>query len=155
MNGIMEDNILKAVLSGHIDSANVPAVEAGIMQLREGCPHEGLILDLKDLTYISSAGLRMVLRLGKLEPSFRLVNASPEVYEILDITGFTEMFSVEKACRVISVEGCEAIGQGANGVVYRIDNETVVKVYRNPDCLPDVKRERELARKPLLRASCF
>ena len=147
MNGIMEDNILKAVLSGHIDSANVPAVEAGIMQLREGCPHEGLILDLKDLTYISSAGLRMVLRLGKLEPSFRLVNASPEVYEILDITGFTEMFSVEKACRVISVEGCEAIGQGANGVVYRIDNETVVKVYRNPDCLPDVKRERELARK--------
>ena len=96
MNGMMEGNILKAPLSGHIDSANAPAVEAGIMQLRESCPHEGLILDLKDLTYISSAGLRMVLRLGKLEPSFRLINASPEVYEILDITGFTEMFSVER-----------------------------------------------------------
>lgn len=70
MNGIMEDNILKAVLSGHIDSANVPAVEAGIMQLREGCPHEGLILDLKDLTYISSAGLRRCCGWESWSPRF-------------------------------------------------------------------------------------
>lgn len=147
MNGITEDNLLKVALSGHIDSTNAPVLETEVMAKRESCPHDGMILDLKDLTYISSAGLRMVLHLGKLEPQFKLVNASPEVYEILDITGFTEMFSVEKAYRVLSVEGCEIIGQGANGTVYRIDRETVIKVYRNPDCLPDVKRERELARR--------
>ena len=39
------------------------------------------------------------------------------------------------------------IGRGANGTVYRIDKDTVVKVYRDADCLPDVQRERELARK--------
>ncbi len=69
------------------------------------------------------------------------------VYEILDITGFTELLPVERAYRSVSVEGCEAIGQGANGVVYRLDKDTAVNVYRNPDSLPDVKRERELARK--------
>ena len=69
------------------------------------------------------------------------------VYEILDITGFTELLPVERAYRSVSVEGCEAIGQGANGVVYRLDKDTAVKVYRNPDSLPDVRRERELARK--------
>ena len=56
------------------------------------------------------------------------------------------MMKVEKAYRVISVDGCEVIGQGANGKVYRIDRDTIVKVYMNPDSLPDIQRERELAR---------
>lgn len=147
MNGTMEKDALRLALSGHIDSGNAPAVESEVMEAREGQAHSGLILDLKDLSYISSAGLRVVLRLRKLEPELRLVNVSAEVYEILDMTGFTEMMPVEKAYRNISVEGCEAIGRGANGIVYRIDKDTVVKVYRDPDSLPDVQRERELARK--------
>lgn len=147
MNATMENGILKAALSGHIDSGNAPAVESELMALREREPHDGMVLDLKELTYISSAGLRVVLRLRKLEPQFKLVNVSAEVYEILDMTGFTEMMTVEKAYRELSVEGCEVIGRGANGTVYRIDKDTVVKVYRDADCLPDVQRERELARK--------
>ena len=62
------------------------------------------------------------------------------------MTGFTEMVDISKAYRVISVDGCEVIGQGANGMVYRIDPDTIVKVYRNPDSLPEIHRERELAR---------
>lgn len=147
MNATMENGILKAAISGHIDSGNAPAVESELMALREREPHDGMVLDLKELTYISSAGLRVVLRLRKLEPQFKLVNVSAEVYEILDMTGFTEMMTVEKAYRELSVEGCEVIGRGANGTVYRIDKDTVVKVYRDADCLPDVQRERELARK--------
>ena len=147
MNASMEKDTLVIALSGHIDSGNAPAIESEIMQEREKHPHAGLTLDLRDLAYISSAGLRVVLRLRKLENEFRLVNVSAEVYEILEMTGFTEMRPVEKARRSISVEGCEAIGRGANGIVYRIDKDTVVKVYQSADCLPDVQRERELARK--------
>ncbi len=76
----------------------------------------------------------------------KIINASREVYDILDMTGFTEMMEVERAYRVFSVEGCEVIGQGANGKVYRIDRDTIVKVYLNPDALPEIHRERELAR---------
>ena len=147
MIGTMEKDTLNIALTGHIDSTNAPAVEEEVMALREQHPHSALTLDMKELTYISSAGLRVVLRLRKLEPQFQLVNVSPEVYEILDMTGFTEMMPVEKARRTLSVEGCEIIGRGANGAVYRIDKDTVVKVYHNSDCLPDVQRERELARK--------
>ena len=147
MKASMEKDTLVIALSGHIDSGNAPAIESEIMQEREKQPHDGLTLDLRELAYISSAGLRVVLRLRKLEPSFKLVNVSAEVYEILEMTGFTEMMPVEKARRSISIEGCEAIGRGANGIVYRIDKDTVVKVYQSADCLPDVQRERELARK--------
>ncbi len=147
MNGNTENGILTITLSGHIDSGNAAKLEREIAALREEKPHTGLVLDLQDVSYISSAGLRVVLRLRKAEPSLRLVNAGAEVYEVLDMTGFTEMLPVEKAYRTLCIDGCEALGRGSNGTVYRIDRDTVVKVYHNPDCLPDVQRERELARK--------
>ena len=105
-----------------------------------------LTLDATDLKYISSAGLRIILRLRKEMKDLKIINVQPEVYEIFDMTGFTEMVDIQKAYRVISVEGCEVIGQGANGKVYRIDPDTIVKVYLNPDSLPEIHRERELAR---------
>ena len=105
---------------------------------------------MQDLQYISSAGLRILLRLKKIYPELRVVNVSSEVYEVLNITGFTEMMNVQKAYRELSVEGCEVIGQGANGKVYRIDADTIVKVYYKPDALPDIERERELARTALI-----
>ena len=107
---------------------------------------ETVILDFGELQYISSAGLRIILRLRKEVKDTRITNVSPDVYEILEMTGFTDMMQVQKAYRVISVEGCEVIGQGANGRVYRIDRDTIVKVYLNPDALPEIQRERELAR---------
>ena len=106
-----------------------------------------MVLDAEKLEYISSAGLRVILRLRKQEPELAIVNASPEVYEIFEMTGFTEMMPVSRAYRRVSVDGCEVIGQGANGKVYRLDPETIIKVYLNPNSLPDIHWERELARK--------
>ncbi len=141
-----EEGILTIYLKGHIDSANAADVEKEINEARDYVAADHVILDCEELTYISSAGLRVILRLRKEMPDLKVINVSPEVYEIFDMTGFTEMIDIHKAYRRISVEGCEVIGQGANGMVYRIDPDTIVKVYRNPDALPEIHRERELAR---------
>lgn len=138
---------LTIALSGHVDSANAPQIEKEIGELRDRHPHEELVLDMENLEYISSAGLRVILRLRKAEQKLSLVNVSSAVYEILEMTGFAEMLPVQKAYRRLSVDGCEVIGQGANGKVYRLDPDTIIKVYYNPDSLPDIQRERELARK--------
>ena len=143
----VENGILTIFASGRIDSTNAPAVEAQIEEQRSANPHTGIVLDIDALEYISSAGLRVILRLRKSEPSLKVENASSDVYEVFEITGFSEMIPITKAYRKISVEGCEVIGQGANGKVYRIDGDTIVKVYLNPDSLPDIHRERELARR--------
>ena len=139
-------DLLTVYLKGHIDSANAGQVEKEIQQVRAQSEADELLLDAEQLEYISSAGLRVILRLRKKLPDLKIINVSPEVYEIFDMTGFTEMMEVQKAYRCIDVEGCEIIGQGANGMVYRIDPDTIVKVYRNPDSLPEIHRERELAR---------
>ena len=140
------DQALTLKLRGHIDSANAAAVEKAIQDIRAREPAEQVLVDCEELEYISSAGLRVILRLKKAAPSLRLVNVSAQVYEIFEMTGFTEMMDISKAYRVISVDGCEVIGQGANGRVYRIDPDTIVKEYLSPDSLPEIQRERELAR---------
>ncbi|MDO5439257.1 MAG: anti-sigma factor antagonist [Erysipelotrichaceae bacterium] len=145
-----KENILTVGLQGHIDSNNAAAVEAEINQAMEGKDVSNVIVDMRDLQYISSAGLRILLRLKKNFADLKIVNVNSEVYEILDITGFSEMMNVQKAYREVSVEGCEVIGQGANGKVYRIDADTIVKVYFKPDALPEIERERELARTALI-----
>lgn len=133
-------------LSGRIDSSNAAKVEKKINeQIGNDC--EELELDASELEYISSAGLRVILRLKKANATTKVINCMPEVYEIFDMTGFTEMMDISKAYRKLSVDGCEVIGEGANGLVYRIDADTIIKVYKNPDSLDEIHNERELARK--------
>lgn len=141
-----EGSRLVAALSGTINSANAKEVEAEIRQAVTEYHPDAVVVDFDTLEYITSAGLRVILRLKQDIDDTRIVNAHPDAYDVLDMTGFTEMLEVEKAYRVISVEGCEVIGEGANGQVYRIDPDTIVKVYRNPDALPEINRERQLAR---------
>ena len=90
------------------------------------------------------------MKLRKKCGNIEIVGVSPEVYDILEMTGFTEMAKVQKAYRRLSVEGCEVLGEGSNGVVYRYDPEIVVKVYRNADALNEIQRERQLARRALI-----
>lgn len=133
-------------LAGRIDSSNAAAVEQEIQTLLDGWAGPALTLDAEALEYLSSAGLRVLLRLRKRYAGLEIINVCSDVYEIFEMTGFSEMMPISKAYRRVSVEGCEVIGQGANGKVYRIDPDTIVKVYYNPDALPDIHRERELAR---------
>lgn len=137
-------------LCGRIDSSNAANTETDIMAQLAGKGDVDIILDASNLEYISSAGLRVILRLKKICPELKITGVSSEVYDIFDMTGFTEMMTVEKAYRVVSVEGCEVIGEGANGKVYRIDGDNVVKTYKNADALSEIQHEREVARLALV-----
>ena len=141
---------MKLELKGRIDSNNAAAVEKELMSKLAGEDGAAVELDAAGLDYISSAGLRVLLRIRKSHPDMRITGVNSDVYEILDMTGFTEMMQVEKAYRVVSVEGCEEIGRGANGTIYRIDQDNVVKVYNNADALDDIQHEREVAKLALI-----
>lgn len=146
VQGREENGKLVIVLSGKINSSNASAVENELRELCREHPCDSVELDCDALEYCTSAGLRVILRLKQNVDDTVLVNVNADLYNIFEMTGFTEMMEVHKAYRVISVEDCEVIGQGANGKVYRIDPDTIVKVYLNPDALPEIHRERELAR---------
>ena len=142
-----DKDILYISLEGRIDASNAADVEKEINEIRKA--NEGLhtVLDADNLEYISSAGLRIMLRLRKEEKGLAIINVSPEVYSVFEMTGFTEMMKIEKTYPRISIEGCEFIAKGANGAVYRYDDETIVKLYFNRDALPEIMQERENSRR--------
>ena len=126
---------------------NFAEVEADILNQLEGHNYDEIVLDAKETNYISSAGLRVVLNLKKKYDKVSVINASIEVYDIFEMTGFTNIVNVEKALREVSVEGCKIIGKGAHGIVYSTAPDTIVKVYEKGACLDDIKNERELSKK--------
>ena len=133
-------------LKGRIDSSNAAETEMNINE-QLGNNVDELVLDADELEYISSAGLRVILRLKKQIPNTKVINCNSDVYDIFDMTGFSEMMEITRAYRKISIDNCEIIGEGANGIVYRTDPDTIVKVYKMPDSLNEINKERELARK--------
>ena len=143
----LDKDILYIAMEGRIDASNAAAAEEKIFSIKRENPGKHTVVDADKLEYISSAGLRVILRLRKEEPKLAVINVAPDVYEVFDMTGFTDMITVEKAYQRMSVEGCEFIAKGANGAVYRYNDETILKTYFAKDALPEIKQERENARR--------
>ena len=142
-----DKNILYIAVEGRIDASNAAAAEEKIFAIKKENEGKHTVIDADNLEYISSAGLRVILKIRKEEPKLAIINVAPDVYDVLDMTGFTDMITVEKAYKRMSVEGCEFIAKGANGAVYRYDDETILKTYYSKDALPEIQQERESARK--------
>lgn len=144
----MKDGVQIFSFHGRIDSSNSEEIASSVMPKMAG----QVVFDFADVQYISSAGLRFVLNAAKQASSFRVDNVRPEVYEVFDMTGFTQIIKVNKAMREISIEGKEMIGEGYMGRVYRLDPDTIIKVfYRGgADTLADIERETGLAKKAFI-----
>ena len=133
-------------LNGRIDSTNASSVEEDIMKILGENPDLPVTIDCTALDYISSAGLRVLMKTKKAVKDTKLINVAPAVYDILETTGFTELMDIHKVLKTISVKGCEVIGKGAKGTVYRIDKETIVKTFKPGSDISDIEKERKLAR---------
>lgn len=145
-----ENGKLVIELTGRVDSGNAAKVEAELGAAVAAAGADAVVIDTSNLDYISSAGLRVLLKLRKGLSELTITEASPEVYEVFEMTGFTDLMDVRKRLREISVEGCECIGRGGNGAVYRLDDETIVKVYyAATETLEKIQASRKSAQKLL------
>ena len=141
----IKDDICYVCLDGSITSANSSQFEETVKDVK--C--DGMIIDCKDLEFISSAGLRVILALKKKcgDKTFKVINVNNEVKNIFDITGFSEIMDVSGVSREVSVEGCDLIGAGACGECFRIDDETIIKLYYPGVSEEEIEREKTLAKK--------
>lgn len=137
-------------LSGSISADNAKQVEEDIQAIREDDPASDVVIDADDLAYISSAGLRVIMRLLKSLGKLTVRNVRPDVYDVFEMTGLTELIDVRRAPREIAIDGLEVIARGGQGTVYRLDEDTIVKLYRVGYSLDDIDRERRFARAALI-----
>ncbi len=82
-------------VSGRLDTMTAPELENVIKENLNDV--EELVLDFQNLEYISSAGLRVVLGARKAmgDGSFAVRNLCSDVREIFDITGFSDIITIE------------------------------------------------------------
>ena len=145
-----EGDKLIICFEGRISSDNVDQIERETEDLMEK-NNKPFLFDAENLSYISSAGLRFLLKLSKKGTEKLTVrNVSPEIYEIFETTGFNTLLDIKKKMRDFSVEGCPIIGKGAMGTVYRIDSDTIIKVFDKADDPASVEDEVKKAKAAFL-----
>ncbi|MCQ2566040.1 MAG: STAS domain-containing protein [Clostridia bacterium] len=82
-------------LEGRLDSATAPLLQE---QLGDLSGISQLIFDMNQLEYVSSAGLRVLLKAQKVmikQGSMKIVGVNSLILEVFEITGFSEIFTVE------------------------------------------------------------
>ena len=96
VNTKKENNNVTLTVEGRLDTTTAPVLEKTIND--ECQTAEGLILDLKSLDYISSAGLRVLLGAQKKmqkQGFMKLINVNKTVMDILERTGFANILTIE------------------------------------------------------------
>ena len=89
-----EETIIK--IEGRLDTTTAPALEKAIQE--DIGDTRNLVLDVKGMGYISSAGLRVLLTAQKKMQrigSMKVTGVCPEVMEVLEMTGFADILVIE------------------------------------------------------------
>jgi anti-sigma B factor antagonist len=90
------DGVTVVVMTGSIDGKNAPEVQQELLPLIDN--HDALVLDMQGVTYMSSAGLRVMLLLYRQAASqdshLALTGLAEEVEDVMTATGFLDFFTV-------------------------------------------------------------
>lgn len=97
---LVEKNIdntkMTVKISGRMDTNTAPEVEESLKESIDGITE--LIIDLSDLEYISSAGLRVLLAAQKImnkQGSMTVTGVNSSIMEIFEVTGFNDILTIK------------------------------------------------------------
>ena len=146
MRTTLENNVITVYLGGEINSYNADNIEKEILETLKNQSFQKVILDFSSVTYISSAGLRIILKLKQMYNDISIVETTLEVYDIFSMTGFTNIMDIKKGLKRVYLSGAEIVGDGYYSTVYRIDKDTIIKVFNRVSDSEQIERELKLAK---------
>lgn len=91
------NNVMTLSISGRLDTLTAPDLEKEIEELSSTDVTE-LVIDMKELEYTSSAGLRALLKAQKLmneKGKMEIINVNETIMEVFEITGFSDILSIK------------------------------------------------------------
>ena len=146
----LENNVLTLYLGGEINSYNADNIEKEMKESIGDQKFDRLVLDFSSVTYVSSAGLRIILKMKQTYNNVSVVETSLEVYDIFSMTGFTNIMEIKKGLRKVYLSGAEVIGTGYYSTVYRVDKDTIIKVFNRVSDTEQIERELKLAKEAFI-----
>ncbi|MEE3468674.1 MAG: phosphotransferase [Eubacterium sp.] len=151
MDYAVNGNVLSIVMPDRVSENNAAQIKEDCFSLLKQYPDKEIWIDCDSLKYISSSGLRALLSIQKKKgkEQITLKKVHKEVNEILEMTGFDEIFHVSKTLRQCSVKGCEMIASSTNGWLYKLQKGIMVKVFYEGHTLEEVEKELAMTQKAL------
>jgi len=150
----MKFNLVKETitiyLEGRITADTALEVEKELFEILEKNDAQKVVLDMSNVSYISSAGLRVILKVKQKCEKTAIQGCNLDVYEVFEMTGFTEIMTVKKALKQISLKDAKVIGDGYFSTVYRLDGDTIIKVFNRTSDEGQIERELRLAREAFI-----
>ena len=98
INKTIENEKAVFALAGRLDTVSAPELEAELKASLPGVTE--LTLDLEELDYVSSAGLRVLLATQKImnqQGEMKLIHVGETIMEIFEVTGFSDILTIECA----------------------------------------------------------
>ena len=96
VNYTKETSKLTVVPEGRIDTLSAPELEKKLGEILGGVTE--LVLDMAKVEYVSSAGLRVILKIQKImlrQGKMKLISVNESVMEVFEITGFSDILNIE------------------------------------------------------------
>ena len=138
----MDQTEYRILFPERLDAANTGEYLEKYLKEIDEVPSDMMVTgDLEETTYLSSSGLRLILTLAKKRRDFRLINVSPEVYEVLDMTGLSKKMEIERRIMRIAPIESEPIARGSNGQVYAIEKDIIVKMFSEKTTTDEIREE--------------
>ena len=136
---------VQIALTGRIDSAKAGEWEEKITGIVNAAPEDRkIIFDAEQLEYISSAGLRVLLKTARSEKRKpAVINASREILDIFEVTGFTTILETAPSLRSMEVAGLPVISEEGTEKVCRLPDGAEIRVFGTETTYDEVKEMSE------------
>lgn len=138
-------------VEGFIDTVSSKQFGDFVIDVHNNNPHKKIIIDFNGVEMLTSAGIRYLLQFHKDTYNYKLINVRREVYTVLQLTGMSEILDVEQKTISINTKGCKVLGKGFHSEVYKLDNETIAKVYYDIPNIDMAIRERMIAKQAFVK----
>ncbi|MBP3746693.1 MAG: phosphotransferase [Ruminococcus sp.] len=138
---------LTIYLKGSLDSAHSDRIEKSVREICDDNIGLPLVFDMYRVDYISTEGIRTLLRFRNSEDEkINVINVSNNLYELFMAGGSGDMFEIRRKPRTLSLKGLKLEASSDSIKLYRVDEYFWLKVNLKKNTIDDIDNENIIAR---------
>lgn len=145
-----DKNKILIFLPERIDNLNITELEENISQLLEESDAENIILEASELNYLSSIGIRMLLKLRSSGKHVEIIRVRPEIKDTLVQVGINEVIPVFSEDKVVFTRNLKVLKERNDFIVYLLEKDKALKVAKNDRHKDDILKEKNSIREAFL-----
>lgn len=147
----INDNEAVVYAKGYIDTETSESFSDYINRLHSLNKDIKINIDFSNVKMITSACVRCLLQFHKSGYNYELKGISKEIFTVLKITGVSAILNIKQETFSINTEGCKVLGRGFHSEVYRLDEETIAKIYFEKNEIDNAINERIISKQAFIK----